>query len=317
MPRRQYYSHKFQTTTLEFENKAQVLKFIETVPKLLFGDRASYELYCHTRPSPVPRADTQDWNAVIRGVDPDNDTADFEKAMTDHDIHFRRTSRILTATGDKTHMIRIYFDNKENANEAILNSISILGIRYIVEPPRMEGRHIPCWKCGQYGHLKAECKNEAICIKCGGKPGACNHAFNANVLYCATCGDKDHYTGQVRYRLYPRNETPQLDNRPMPLPPQTTNSPRRPSATDCPALSQNVWKTRHAEQDLDCNTTKTASKDTRERSFTEKLHDTIKTAMTEAMETTMRLLEKYVDEKNHAGRRPNGKIHNDAGKQHD
>ena len=76
IPRRQYYSHKFQTTTLEFENKTQVLKFVETVPKLLFGDRASYELYCPARPSPVPRAATQDWNAVIRGVDPDIDTAD-------------------------------------------------------------------------------------------------------------------------------------------------------------------------------------------------------------------------------------------------
>ena len=161
----------------------------------------------------------------------------------------------------------------------------------------MEARHIPCWKFGQYGHLKAECKNEAICIKCGGKPGACNHAFNANVLYCATCGDNDHYTGQVRCRLYPRNETPQPDNRPMPLPPQTTNSPQKPSATDFPALIQNVWKTRQAEQDLDCNTTETTPKDTSEKTFTDKLHDTIKATMTEAMETTMRLVEEYVDEK--------------------
>ena len=143
MPRRQYYSHKFQTTTLEYENKSQVMKFVETVPKQLFGDRASYELYCPARSSPVPRAVTQDWNAVIRGVEPDIDTADFEKALTEHDIQFRRTSRIMTATGQKTHMIRIYFDKKEDANEAILNGISILGRRYRVEPPEWKRDTFP------------------------------------------------------------------------------------------------------------------------------------------------------------------------------
>ena len=55
--------------------------------------------------------------------------------------------------------------------------------------------------------------------------------------------------------------------------------------------------TRQAEQDLQGDTTKTTPKDDSEKTFTDKLHDTIKAAMTEAMETTMRLLEKYVDEK--------------------
>ena len=44
------------------------------------------------------------------------------------------TSEGLHCEGDKTHMIRIYFDNKEDANEAILNGISILGRCYRVEP---------------------------------------------------------------------------------------------------------------------------------------------------------------------------------------
>ena len=61
-------------------------------------------------------------------------------------------------------------------------------------------------------------------------------------MFCATCGSHEHYTGQIKCRLYPRSEAPPPKNtRPRPLPQQTQTSPQRPSSMEFPPLHQNVW----------------------------------------------------------------------------
>ena len=240
IPAKQYYSHKMQITTVEFKDKKEAINFLEKVPISEFRAKASYELYKPNKINQTPRDITQDWNAVIRGVDPEIDIADFETELRDHGIKFRRTNRITTPNGDKTHMVRIFFEDEESTREAIFNGITILGRRFKVEPPRAEARHLPCRKCAQYGHTVKECRNNAICLKCGGRPGACTHPPHANILYCATCNGTDHYTGQVKCRLYPRSTPAPEPNRQMPLTKQYIQSPPRPSASYFPAL-QSGW----------------------------------------------------------------------------
>ena len=296
LPVKQFYSHKTKVTTLQFHEKQDAILFLEKVSPSVFGEKASYELYKPARTSTPPKNATQDWNAVIRGVDPDIDIADFDKELVEHGIKFRRTSRITTTNGDKTHMVRIYFDDQDSAKNAIFNGITILGRRFRVEPPRVEARHIPCRKCAQYGHSSNECKNNAVCIRCGGKPGACTHPPNANIMFCATCGGKDHYTGQVRCRLYPRSSAPPETARPMPLPKQTIQSPTRPSATDFPALSQSVWtKNPLTNKETETKQTPTPTNITCERSLSESLEQRLEAAMTKAMQVTMTKLETYID----------------------
>ena len=282
-----------------------MMKFIEKVKATNFGDNASYEVYKPSRTGQTPREMIQDWNAVIRGVDPDIELEDFETAMKEHDITFRRTSRIISQNGDTTHMIRIYFDTKDETHSAIMNGISILGRRYKVEPPKMQPRHIPCWKCGQYGHSRTNCVNNAICIRCGGKPGACSHPQNANIMYCATCKGKDHFTGQVRCGMYPKTETPQITDRPLPLPPQTAISPPRPSATDFPTLGQSVWKKNTSTETVDKETdvneatnSATQEKDvtlTDIKAITNRLEESIERALGKCMQATISTMEQYVD----------------------
>ena len=119
-PARQFYSHKLKLTTLEFADKKSALSFIEKIPTDLFGDKASYELYTPKRPGQAPRDTTQDWNPVIRGVDPEIDIQDFENEMKEHGIQFRKMNRIVTPNGDKTHMIRVSFEDENSTKQAIL-----------------------------------------------------------------------------------------------------------------------------------------------------------------------------------------------------
>lgn len=138
-------------------------------------------------------------------------------------------------------MIRIYFGDEDSAKTTIFNGVTILGRRYRVEPPRLGARHLPRRRCAQYGNSNADCKNQAICFKCGNHPGKCTHPPTANIMYCATCRNNDHYTGQIRFRLYPRSSPPPETQRPMPLIHQNVVSPPRPSTTNFPALNQCVW----------------------------------------------------------------------------
>ena len=95
-------SSKLKLNTLIFANKKSALSFMEKIPTSLFGDKASYELYKPKRSGQAPRDTTQDWNAVIRVVDPEININEFETEMKEHGIQFRKTKRIVTPYGDKT-----------------------------------------------------------------------------------------------------------------------------------------------------------------------------------------------------------------------
>jgi hypothetical protein len=295
-PTTNYHSHKINTTTLAFSDKKTAVQFIEKIPTTEFGPQASYELYKPARLEQSTRDQTQDWNAVIRGVDTEIDIADFERELLEHGVKFRKTNRITTANGDKTLMVRIFFEDEETTKLAIFNGITILGRRYRVEPPRNEARHIPCRKCAQYGHKTTECKNAAICHKCGGRPGTCTHPPTVNLLYCATCRGTDHYTGQVRCRLYPRSTPPPEQARQLPLTQQNTISPPRPSASNFPALSQSVWSknplTEQPTKDTNSKeTTSTATTGIKQQDLEQKLD----AAFAKLMEIITKKLEDYVD----------------------
>ena len=277
-----------------------------------FGPNATFELNKPNRLGSNPRNVTQDWNAVIRGMDPEIDLVDFNQELEDHHIKFRKTVRITTANGDKTHMIRIYFEDQESVSKAIFNGITILGRRYRVEPPRLEARHIPCKKCAQYGHTSTLCKNNPICFQCGKMPGACSHNVRDNIMFCATCRSHDHYTGQVRCRLYPRSEAPPENQRPRPLPRQIQTSPLRPSTMDFPPpLHQNAWTknpftqnqtisdnvTQNPELNSNRQDTDTAENNLENMTVTDRLEVKIVEATNKVIKESMEILEKYIDTK--------------------
>ena len=68
-----------------FQRKSHAIKLIEKIQTQNFGDNASYELYKPIRPGQNARETTQDWNAVIRGVNPNTELEDFEKELVEHD----------------------------------------------------------------------------------------------------------------------------------------------------------------------------------------------------------------------------------------
>ena len=311
LPARQFYSHKLKLTTLEFADKKSALTFMEKIPTALFGDKASYELYTPKRQGQTPRDTTQDWNAVIRGVDPEIDIQDFEKEMKEHGIQFRKMNRIVTPNGDKTHMIRVFFEDENSTKQAIFNGITILGRRFKVEPPRVDARHLPCRNCGQYGHTANICKNSSVCFKCGGRPGSCTHPPYANIMFCATCRSNDHFTGQIRCRLYPRSSPAPDQARQLPLIKQNTTSPPRPSTVNFPAISQSVWTKNPLTDKPTAESNTTLSGDTENKtkeqadtnkteSLVEKLTqklEKLEDVLSKVMKFTTTMMETYIDSK--------------------
>ena len=71
LPTKQFYSHKFTITTLQFPDKKAAVNFIDKIPIIEYGPKATYELYKPAKKPPTPTNLAQDWNALFRGVDPD------------------------------------------------------------------------------------------------------------------------------------------------------------------------------------------------------------------------------------------------------
>ncbi|PSN36104.1 hypothetical protein C0J52_13105 [Blattella germanica] len=243
LPKHQFYGARTQISTFEFLDKETVAKFIESVPPTSFGPQATYEIPKHPQQGRnIPANLKQDWNAVMRGVDPEITEEELAEELTATGTKFRHLNRILSTEGIRTHMVRIFFEDEESTSNAIFNGITILGRRFRVEAPREEARHLPCRRCAQYGHTAGQCKRQAICFKCGGIPGKCSHPPQANPLYCATCQKADHYTGQVKCPAYPRATAPPSEPRYIPLAQkQPAQSPPKPSRQDFPPLTQNAW----------------------------------------------------------------------------
>ena len=299
MPFTHYFGYKTKISTLIFDTKLHAQKFIQTINPQNFGPKAHYETKDSNKTQTQNnKTDTHEWNAVIKGVDPDITEDEFARELDDHEVDFKRIIRIFAPNGERTHLIRIFFHDKESTSQAIFNGITILGRRYRVEAPREEARHIPCKNCAQYGHIRFNCNNSPVCHKCGRNPNLCQHKPQDKApMYCATCNQSNHYTGQVRCPEYPRNMTPPLVHKYTPLANQThVKSPPKPSLQNFPTLKP-VWHTRtstHPQEGLG------EEHESTEHSSTVpdlNLTSQIDTAFQQFQTNIMNIIEDYVDKK--------------------
>ena len=271
---------------------------MQTIDVKNFGPNAYYEISPSKKPQTQP-VKSHEWNAVIKGVDPEISEEDFASELEEHNINFTKIIRILAPTGERTHLIRIFFNDKETAEEAIFQGIKILGRRYRVEAPREQARHIPCRNCSQYGHIRFNCNNPSTCFKCGKNPNICLHKPQDKTSpYCATCFQNDHYTGQVKCPKYPRNLSPPLIHKYTPLINQThTQSPPKPSSLDFPALTP-AWQTHTPSPAQNDDQEITDPNHTPEESTTHtNLTNQLDHAFQIFQKNLMKIIEDYVDKK--------------------
>ena len=305
MPTTHYYGFKTKISTLIFETRTHAHKFINTINPNNFGPKAHYQMAPIKKTTDTPRDTTQDWNAVIKGVDPDITEKEFATELDSHRIPYRKILRILAPTGQRTHLIRIFFPDKETTSKAIFNGITLLGRRYRVEAPREEARHIPCRNCAQYGHTSPHCPNTPTCLKCGEDPNRCQNTQHQNTqIYCATCKQSGHYTGQVKCPMYPRNIQPPLINKYTPLTRQENEkSPIKPSQADFPPLRP-AWVNPDPKTITEPNTDTQNTQTGGEKSTQDKTGNTtnnmtpqLDTCLNNLFKTAISKLEQYIDKK--------------------
>ena len=207
-------THK--TTTIQFQNTDHLNDFLTKVPKSEFGPNSDYITTNNWTQNGTKKPIQTDWNGVMRGVDPDITEKDLTDELKEAQYDIKKVSRITSKEGHVTHMVRLYFNDKETTKLAINDGIYLLGRRFRVDPPLERYRHIPCQNCCKYGHTNLECTSPKICHRCGQHPTKCTHAKYTNDLnYCATCQTKGHYTGQVKCPNYPKDAPPPLRSTPQ------------------------------------------------------------------------------------------------------
>ena len=220
-----FHGFKSQTTTINFDTLEERALFTSKIEATNFGERARYVEPALRLQQPQTQHKV-DYNVVVRGVHPSIEADEFASELSSEGLKFKSVLRIFTPTGERTHMIRIFFDDREETSRVLGSGIKFLGRSYRCEPPREQIRHIPCRRCCQYGHLDVNCTNPAKCHRCGGSPDKCTHNPHTNdIKHCSTCGQNDHYTGQVRCPLYPKDTQatpPQRPNIPLVTPPKQT-----------------------------------------------------------------------------------------------
>ena len=305
MPCTHYHGFKTKISTLIFETHTLAHKFIQTINPNSFGPKAHYQIVPNKKTTDTPRDTTQDWNAVIKGVDPEITEEEFATELDSHNISFRKILRIIAPTGERTHLVRIFFPDKDSTAKAIFNGITLLGRRYRVEAPREEARHLPCKNCAQYGHAKLQCPNPPACLKCGGDPNKCQNTHQNTQIFCATCKQTGHYTGQVRCPLYPRNTHPPVLNKYTPLTrQQNENSPTKPSQTDFPPLRP-AWVQPTPKTDTQLNTDtqnnlageKTNKPQNQTTNTPSNMTPQLDTCLNNLFQTAITKLEQYIDKK--------------------
>ena len=199
-------------TTIIFSTKAKLIAFTKTVPTKEFGPDALYTTGFQKPKPTTPTLPHTDWNGVMRGVDPDITDEDLTAELHSSGIKIREISRITSKEGHRTFMVRIFFQTRQDAEEAINDGITLVGRRYRIEPPLHGFRHEPCRNCCQYGHTATNCKSPPKCHRCGKHPTACTHQKHTNdLVQCSTCDQPGHYTGQTKCPKYPKEEGPPPD----------------------------------------------------------------------------------------------------------
>ncbi|KAJ9588835.1 hypothetical protein L9F63_017873 [Diploptera punctata] len=225
-----YCNTRTKITTLNFQNERDLNSFTKNIPSTTFGPIAKYELN-PIQNKPKTTILTTQYTGVMRGVDPNITEAELKQELAEANYNITELSRITTKDGIVTHMVRLNFPNREETEKVINQGILMLGRKFRVEPPLERYRHVPCRNCCLYGHTQEDCQNPRKCHRCGEHPKNCTHPkYTNDLIYCATCNQKGHYTGQVKCPLYPK-ETPPPPKRYTPLVPQTPISPVKPRAT--------------------------------------------------------------------------------------
>ncbi|KAJ9581424.1 hypothetical protein L9F63_023392 [Diploptera punctata] len=225
-----YCNTRLKVTTISFQNERDLNRFTKNIPNTTFGPNAKFELN-QSQNKPKTTLLTTQYSGVMRGVDPNITEEELKLEILEAKYQITDLSRITTKDGIVTHMVRLNFPNREETERVINEGILMLGRKFRVEPPLERYRHLPCRNCCQYGHIQEDCKNEKKCHRCGEHPRNCTHPkFTNDLIHCATCNQKGHYTGQVKCPLYPK-ETPPPTKKYTPLIPQTPASPIKPSAT--------------------------------------------------------------------------------------
>ena len=233
-----FHGFKSQTTTINFNTSEERALFTSKIESTNFGEKARYVEPALRKQPQTPHK--VDYNVVVRGVHPSIETDEFASELSAEGLKFKSILRIFTPTGERTHMMRIFFDDREATSLVLGSGIKFLGRSYRCEPPREQLRHIPCRRCCQYGHIDTNCTNPAKCHRCGGSPDKCTHKPHTNdIKHCSTCDNDDHYTGQVRCPLYPKDTQPtppQRPNIPLVTPPHKNTQANK---IEWPGLIQN------------------------------------------------------------------------------
>lgn len=223
---RMFWARSTATTTLTFSTKDDLQAFTNKIHAKTFGPNATYTIsqgltqqQNATRPHDV--------SVVMRDVAISVPLDALTNALLDQHYHVKRIVRIISAqTHRPTDMVRIFVDDIDTSNR-LLTGVTLFGRNYRVEASKELIRHRPCTRCAQYGHENTTCNNPAKCWKCGNDPAVCKHKNTDNIMFCATCSEQSHYTGQMMCPRYPK-ATPPTTTAPTHRPIYTPSIPPPP-----------------------------------------------------------------------------------------
>ena len=205
-----FWSEKNKITTLLFKSQTELNTFRTQIQENTFGVYAKYIRPQSRNTEPTQTQVAREANVVALGVNPDIDVKDIESELTELHVDISRVTRIRNSQGN-THLIRIFSRNTNTIKTLLTQGLYLANRRYKVVPPKDDIRHTPCRRCQQYGHTQQTCTNPAKCFRCGTLNNQCSHTpLEARAIYCATCNSPDHFTGQMKCPLYPRDTPPQL-----------------------------------------------------------------------------------------------------------
>ena len=150
-------------------------------------------------------------NFFIKGVDTSIDIDDLRTILKTKSIHLTGIRRLLNReSGRPTKTVKLTCNNTESEKLSTQDRLIINGKNCHLERER-KVKIIRCYNCQKFGHISANCKNKAVCVKC-----SCYHessTFCNAEPKCANCeGPYPAYSSLCPvYLAYHANLTKQPD----------------------------------------------------------------------------------------------------------
>ena len=125
--------------------------------------------------------------------------------------------------------LNLFFVDLEPAdnNKDVYNITSLQNKIILIEPPRLNKKHIPqCVRCQQYGHTRTYCNKPYACVKCGGPHNSSDCVKQKDTpAKCALCGGNHpaNYKGCEHYHNIIRGNNPHRNPSVNPTPSPTEN----------------------------------------------------------------------------------------------